>query len=45
VVLPSKENENDAFIFTFIVDMLLGCSITSIGGVYAALPILNQQFP
>lgn len=29
----------------FILGVLLGCSITSIGGVYAALPILNQQFP
>jgi hypothetical protein len=29
----------------FVFGILLGCSITSIGGVYAALPIFNQQFP
>lgn len=40
-LLSSTKNRTKPFIF----GVLLGCSITSVGGVYAALPMLNQQFP
>ncbi len=29
----------------FVLGLILGFSVTSVGGVYAALPILNQGFP
>lgn len=29
----------------FVLGLILGCTMTSIGGVYAALPILSQGFP